>query len=558
MRRLDAALKALSSQRTPKAYNLSMHRSTRRLIALAIGLVAFVIGSALLYQYGMLHVEGKPRSFWDSIEWASETLSTTGYGADNRWSHPSMVLLVIAVQFVGVFLIFLIVPIFLVPFLEERFEERLPRTAGDISNHVVIYRFGPAVETLLQRLQSASIPSLVVETDETAARAVRDQAQRVVFSRAEEDALDVCALPAARAVVANGRDEENAAIVLRARQLGYRGEIYAFVEEPAHRRPIELAGATSAYTPRHIIAAALAAHASDRISPRLPGIESIAGIERREVRVPAGSAVAGQTLGEAQIGSRSGAVVVGQWSRNRLFARCTAGSRIEPGALLEIAGDAESIRRACEIFGAPCLRNSGPFLIAGFGEVGRKVHELLTDAAEDVRVIEKQPGPGVDFAGSVLDPSVLESAGVARSRGVVLALNTDDATLFATVIVRDSAPDVPIIARVNHAKNIDNIYRAGADYALSISDISGEMLSARLLGRTARSREEHRKVGQFPADRVAGATIAELPIRQLGCSVLAIRRGSEFVVHIRPDTRLEASDELYISGERDALAQIVL
>src|SRR6266496_6458517 len=102
-----------------------MHRSTRRLIALTIGLVAFVIGSALLYQLGMTHLEGKPRTFWEGITWAAETLSTTGYGYDSHWKHPAMVLLVVAVEFVGVFLFFLIVPIFMIPFLEERFEERL-------------------------------------------------------------------------------------------------------------------------------------------------------------------------------------------------------------------------------------------------------------------------------------------------------------------------------------------------------------------------------------------------------------------------------------------------
>ena len=36
-----------------------------------------------------------------------------------------MVLLVVAVQFLGVFLVFLIFPIYLIPFLEERFETRL-------------------------------------------------------------------------------------------------------------------------------------------------------------------------------------------------------------------------------------------------------------------------------------------------------------------------------------------------------------------------------------------------------------------------------------------------
>src|SRR5438128_4399642 len=333
-----------------------MRRSTRRLIALAVGITAFVIGSALLYQEGMARLEGHPRSFWNSVEWAAETLSTTGYGADSRWSHPAMVIFVVAVQFVGIFLFFLIVPIFLVPFLEERFEEKLPRSAGDIANHVVVYRYGPAVETLLQRLGSSGVPSLVVETDEAAARTVLEHEQQVVFSRAEEDALDVCRLNQARALVANGRDEENAAVVLRARQMGFAGEIFAFVDEPAHRRPIELAGATSAYTPRHIVAAALAAHASDRISPRIPGADAIDGLERREVRIAASNPMAGKTLAEAEIGARSGATVVGMWSRNRLHAHCNGASRVEPGSLLEVVGDHDSLDRAAAFFGSPYLR----------------------------------------------------------------------------------------------------------------------------------------------------------------------------------------------------------
>ncbi|HUJ12877.1 MAG TPA: NAD-binding protein [Thermoanaerobaculia bacterium] len=529
-----------------------MQRSTRRLAALAVGLLAFVVGSALLYQFGMAELEGKSRTFWDAIEWAAETLSTTGYGYDSHWSHPAMVILVVAVQFVGILLFFLIVPIFLIPFLEERFEERLPRDAGDIAHHIVIYRFGPAVETLLQRLKTDAVPSLVVETDEAAARAVLEMEQRVVFSRAEEDALDVCRLEAARALVANGRDEENAAIVLRARQMGFRGEIFAFVEEPAHRRPIELAGATSAYTPRHIVAAALAAHASDRINPRLPGSEAIPGLERRELRVPASSPVAGKTLGEAEIGARTGAIVIGQWSRSRLQAACGADMRIEPGAILELAGDGDSLDRAAEIIGATFMRSSGPYLIAGFGEVGRKVHELLTDAGEEVRVIEKQPVGGVDFVGNVLDPSMLERAGLRESRGVVLALNTDDATLFATVICRDMASDVPIVARVNHARNIDNIYRAGADYALSISDISGEMLTSRLLGRS-RTREQHRNIAQIAAGSAAGKTIADLGLRRSGCSVLAIGRDGSLLIRIGASTRIEPRDTLYVCGSAEAL-----
>ena len=535
-----------------------MRRSTGRLIALAAGLVAFLIGSALLYQLGMAHLEGKGRTFWDSLEWAAESLSTTGYGADSHWAHPLMVLLVIAVQFVGVFLVFLIVPIFLVPFLEERFEEKLPRTAGDITDHVVVYRYGPAVETLLQRLTESGVPALVVEIDEEAARSVLDQNQRVVFSRTEEDALDVCRLADARALVVNGRDEENAATVLRARYMGFRGDIIALVEEPAHRRPIELAGATAAYTPRHIIAAALAAHASDRISPRLPGAEAIEGLERREVRVPPDSPVAGKTLSEAAIGEKSGAVVVGQWSRSRLLSRCTADMRIEAGARLELVGDVAGLDRAAQIIGGVYLRRSGPVMIAGFGEVGRKVHELLVDAGEEVRVIERQGVPGVDLVGNVLDPGVLETAGLTSARAVVLALNSDDATLFTSVMIRDSVADVPVIARVNHARNVENIYRAGADYALSISDISSEMLYTRLLGRSARTREEHRAVTHVPIRAMAGKPLRDAGIRQQGCSAVGLRRGGRFIQPLLAETVLREGDELYICGTIEAFRALSL
>lgn len=470
-----------------------MQRSSQRLLLLAVSLIAFILLISLLYQFGMARLEGKPRTFWQAFEWAGETLSTTGYGADAHWKHPAMVLLVVTVQFVGVFLVFLIIPIFLVPFLEERFEEKIPRRADEkLTNHVIVFRFGPAVETLLQRLKANNIASLVVETDEAQARAVMETEQPVVFSRAEEDVLDACRLHHARAIVANGRDQENAALILRARQMGFAREIYAFVEDPSHRKPMELAGATAAYTPRHIIAAALAAHASDRISPRLPGLERIDGLQRREVRVPPASPLAGRALGEANLPAK----IVGIWSRSHLVTRCAPDSRLDAHCVIELVGSPDALEESARLLGAKLMRDRGPFLVAGFGEVGRKVHELLTDAGEEVRVIERASGPDVDVVGDVLDASVLERAGIAEARALVLALDSDDSTLFATVIARDLVEDVPIIARVNHARNLDNIHRAGADYALSISDISGEMLSARLLGRHARIREEHRRIVQ--------------------------------------------------------------
>ena len=140
-----------------------MRRSRRRLLLLLLSLPVLVVLSALLYMLGMAVLEGQPRTFWQSVEWASETLTTTGYGADARWGHPAMILLVSAVQFVGVFLVFLIFPLYLIPLLEERFEIRLPQEApAHMEGHAIVYRYGPAVETLLAELATARVPSLVL------------------------------------------------------------------------------------------------------------------------------------------------------------------------------------------------------------------------------------------------------------------------------------------------------------------------------------------------------------------------------------------------------------
>lgn len=510
-----------------------MQRSSRRLTLLIVGLIAFVVVTALAYQLGMARLEGKPRTFWQAFAWASETLSTTGYGADARWAHPLMVVLVFVVQFVGVFLVFLIIPIYLVPFLEERFEEKVPRVASDrLNDHVIVYGFGPTVETLLQRLAAEHVPALVVETDEETARGVMERRQAVIFTRVDEDALEAARLHAARAIVTNETDQENAAMILRARQMGFTREIYAFVENPAHRKPMELAGATAVYTPRHIVAAALAAHASDRLSPRLPGLEGIGGLQRREVRVPPDSPLIGKAVRDAALP----AAVVGVWRRSRLVSRC-GDIVLEPGAMLELVGTADALDRSATRLGARLLHADGPFLVAGFGEVGRKVHQLLCDAGEEVRVVERDAGPNsdvpIDVIGDVLDSSVLEQARIADARALILALDSDDSTLFATVIARDLAADVPIIARVNHARNLD-IHRAGADYALSIADVSGQMLTARLLGRRARVREEHRRVLCVDGASVDGRT------------VLAVQRGSELLLEIGPAFRFDANDGVWI------------
>lgn len=533
-----------------------MTRPRRRLLLLVLSLPILVVGCALVYMVGMDLLEGKPRGFWDSFSWASETLTTTGYGADARWRHPAMILFVFAVQFAGVFLVFLVVPIYLIPFLEERFQVRLPQAAPrDLAGHVLIFRHGAPVESLLGELAEAGVPTLLVEPDEGIARRLFESGQPVVQGHLDEATLRAVRLGQARALIANGSDDENAALTLAARQAGFAGPILAVVEEPFHRQPMLLAGATAAFTPRHILGAALAARASARISPRLSGVQQLGKkLEIAEVRVEPRSPVAGQTLAEAKLGERTGASVIGLWRGGELSTQLDAATRLDPETVLIVAGGRESVERVGELArGAQLLRRKGPFVVGGYGEVGQKVVELLRTVGEEVVAIDRRPGEGVDLVGDLLDPRILAAAGVVHAQAVILALDTDSATLFATVILKEAAPDVPVIARVNRAENVERIHRAGAFFALSISQVSGQMLARKLLGRESVALDPQLEVVRIPADRLVGRHPLELDIRhRTGCSVVAVERGEEVLVDLGPEFRFAPGDSVYICGTAEA------
>jgi Trk K+ transport system NAD-binding subunit len=534
-----------------------VRRSRQRLLVLLALLPLLVLVTAFVYQLGMGQLEGKQRGFWDSVSWASGTLTTVGYGPDNRWRHPAMVVYVVAIEFVGVFLVYLIFPIYLIPFLEERFETRLPKQpVRDLTGHAVIYRYGPAVETLLAELAAARVPTLVLEPEEAVARRLFEQGQRLLFRGLGDGGLQAARLDRARALIANGSDDENAALILSARQLGYGGTILALVEEPLHRRPMMLAGANAVYTPRHILGAALAARASAHISPRVAGVQQLGRhLEIAEVRVQPQSLLAGQTLGGSEIGARTGAMVIGQWIGGELVVKSGAAERIEPGGILVAAGSRRSIERLNDLAGGGAApRRKGHFVVGGFGEVGRKVVELLLTVGEEVKVVERISGEGVDIAGNVLDAHVLEAAGVRQAQAVILALDTDSATLFATVILKDLVPEVPVIARVNQAENVERIRRAGADFALSISQISGQMLAKKLLGEEAFAVDPQLKVLKIGAQGLDGEHPGQLRIRErTGCSVVAVERGEEVLVELGPDFRFSPADTIYVCGSSRAV-----
>jgi Trk K+ transport system NAD-binding subunit len=199
------------------------------------------------------------------------------------------------------------------------------------------------------------------------------------------------------------------------------------------------------------------------------------------------------------------------------------------------------------------LRRHGRFLVAGGGEVGSKVVELLTDAGEETLLIDNQPRPGVDILGNVLDTQILKQANIQDAQAVIVALSADTTTLFTTVIIKDLAPDVPVIARVNRAENVERIYAAGADFALSISQVSGQLLAWRLLGKETVDIDADLRVVKVSVRGMAGRHPDELGIREkTDCSAIAVERGNDLLVEFGEAFRFQDDDALYICGSAEA------
>ncbi|MEM7482251.1 MAG: NAD-binding protein [Acidobacteriota bacterium] len=533
-----------------------MLKTTRsRIVALLLALPVLLLIASTLYWLGMDRLEGDPRTYRDSLQWAVETFTTTGYGGDHHWQHPAMIALVTVIQFLGVFFVFLLIPIYLIPILEKRFEVRLPTAAPDLADHVIVYRYGPAVSGLLRRLGERKVPSLVIEEDEATARRLVDDGQRVVLSGIEDEDLKGAGLLRSRALIANADDHQDAALLLAARQLGFEGDILVLVEDPFHRRPLALAGATGIFTPRHLLGAALAGRASARINPRVTGIQRLGdALEVEEMRVAPDCELVGRTLRQADLGARTGGTVIGQWVRGGLEMSPQADTRLEAGGILVVIGESDNLRRMRALVGGSAVPRRGRFVVAGYGEVGKKVVELLHDAGEETTVIDLKASPGVDLVGDVLDQDILLRAELAEAQCLILAPESDSTALFGTVISREMAPKVPVIARVNESGNVERLYHAGADFALSMSQIAGQMLEQRLLGEEAVWIEPQLEIRRLSAVHLAGKNPVEFRLREkTGCTVVAVERASEVIVNLSPPFAFEADDFLYIFGDWQAV-----
>jgi Trk K+ transport system NAD-binding subunit len=158
--------------------------------------------------------------------------------------------------------------------------------------------------------------------------------------------------------------------------------------------------------------------------------------------------------------------------------------------------------------------------------------------------------------GNVLEQSTLVRARVSSAKAVILALSNDSAGVFGAAVVRDYAGNLPLIARVNRAPNVARLYAAGADFALSIGQVAGQILAHHLLNRSDVVLEQQLKfIRVLPGDLV-GLHPWQAQVREkTGAAVVAVERNKAVLVNFDAGFRVAADDILFVCGSAKCLAR---
>jgi Trk K+ transport system NAD-binding subunit len=533
-----------------------MNKWQRRTVYYVVGLTGLMIGYAVAYQWGMVNLEdatGVRATFVHALQVVVETFTTTGFGSDAPWESTFMNVLVIAMDTTGTLMIFLALPVLLFPALEDTLSTTVPRAVEGMSDHVVIATYSARAETLVEELDARGVEYVLVEPDGEKAVDLYEEGYEVIQADPETiDGLDGANVASARAVVADVSDHVDTSIVLTAREISEDVRVVSVVEDPDSTDYHELAGADEVLSPRPLLGERLAEVASTGVVTELDdGIEIGEDFEIAELLVHHGSPLAGTELAESNIREGTGVNVIGAWFRGDFETPVGPGTTLEAGTVLLVTGQSDQLERLGSLPESSVREyESGVTLVIGHGEVGQAVTRAFDEAGQAYTVMDKAEKSGVDVVGEADDTDALSAAGIEQARSAILAIPDDTRAEFATLVMRETDPDLDIAARTEDAEAVQKMYRAGANYVLSLAEVTGRMTASAVLENDdIIATNTQVEILRTEAPGVAGQTIAEARIRErTGCTVVAVERNGRVFTDLGPDFSVETGDVLVVAG----------
>lgn len=515
--------------------------------------------------------EGQRHDWFTGIYWTLTTMTTLGYGDivfQSDLGHVfSMVVLVTGVILLLIVLPFAFIRFFYAPWLEAQLKTRVStRVPHHLDGHVIICNYDAEADELIEQLAHAGIGSVVVESDPV--RAASMHADKVPVVRAElgvRATYESCAFERARLLLANSTDVINTNIVLTAREVSERVPIVATAVSPKAEAVLELAGANQVV----LTTRRLGRHLANRVP--VGSVRALTVGRYREVSIAEfpirNTRLGGLTLGDAEVRTQTGVTVFAVAKRGHLEPGLPT-TELRKDCIGLAVGSPRQVRALSGYLGGS-VSGAGRVVVIGGGPVGCQVARALERRGASVRIVERDPQLRQSIAevttdvliGDMTDDRVIERAGIRTAASLVLTTNDDATNIFLAVYCRKLNPDAIIVSRITHPSNVEAIHRAGADFAVSDSQIKIQSVLAAVRGTEPMILGEG--LDMFTAEvprSLEGTPLLDSGIlARTGLAVVAIEGNGVVDPHPRPERELSRGERVLFVGtasQRDEFERV--
>lgn len=545
------------------AYFLSVRGARQNLQTLVTYLVYMTILIAIysfLFHVIMLYAESRYHSWITGLYWTLTVMSTLGFG-DITFTSDIGRLFSIIVLLSGIVLLLIVLPfmfirLFYAPWLEAQLRAQAPREApSGTTGHVIICQYDSIAPGLMERLRANAIPYYLIEADGAEAARLNGDGVSVVTGDVDSSATyQNLQVNQASLVFANCSDPVNTNITLTVREVAPKVPIVALAENEESIDILELSGCSYVLPLHERLAQRMAnrVNAGHAQSHRIGSILDLQFADFAVYNTP----FAGRRVGALDLEAVTGVQIIAVWERGRLTA-AQPDTLLTRDSVLVVAGTAAQLIEL-DILLVIYNANYNPALIIGGGRVGRAVAASLKARGVESHLVERDAArcellsalSTRVFVGDAADRGVLTKAGLDQAHAVLLTTNDDAVNIYLTVYCRRLNPTLRILSRITHEKNIEAIYRAGADFAISYASLCVEELFVQLQSRQLLVLGEGFEIFStgIPAATL-GRTVATSGISEkTGLSIIGIQRDGKLDTHITPDLPLVNGSDLIMMG----------
>ncbi len=553
-------MKLLASQLATMFRGGSSHRNIRLLGKLLLFLMGMILVWSVLFHVIMAQVEGQEHSWFTGVYWSLTVMTTLGFGDITFHTDLGRVFSTL-VLLSGVFYLLIVMPFafihfFYAPWLEAQDRLRLPRrVAPDTSGHVILGRYDEIAADFIAELANLGVPYVLLESDPRRAADLQAEGFSVVtgaFDSAETHA----ALRAgqARMLVANLDDAANSNLVLTFREEAAEVPVVALVDEWDSVDVLELSGADQAIPLKHRLGQQLASRVpAGRVASVVVG--SFHQLLLSELAIHE-TTLSGLHIRDTGIRERYGLNIFGIWERGN-FVPARPDTLLGNRSVIGLLGTRAQLDAFDESLQSPGS-HVGATVVLGGGKVGYAACRALRERGVRVHLVERDAAVAArleDVAdevhiGDAADRDVLMAAGLAQAPAVLLSTNDDAVNIYLAIYCRRLNPQLRIVSRITFERNIESIFRAGADFVLSSTVLAVQSLTAALLGRELIMLGVGVELFQIDVPPIlVGKSLTESRIgERTGLNVIALRSPPDEVSEAHPGLVLRAGDCLIMIG----------